>query len=103
MNDLFDLSFYQDKFIYRVQNGDTIKSIAEKFHTQETFLISLNALTEEVCVGDILLVEKIKGEPYIVKPLDTLEKIAGYDKDRIFEIINKNKTDVIFVGQKLFI
>ena len=103
MNKLFNLSDFQDLFIYRVEEGDTLRSIGDKFHAAETALISLNALTQEVSVGDVLLVERTNGIPYIVKPGDSLESITNGDKNKIFEIVNKNKTDVIYVGQKIYI
>lgn len=100
---LTDLSQVKNKFIYRVEKGDTVYSIADKFHTTKELLISLNALTEDVKVGEFLLVEKVQGEEYIVKPTDSLEEIAHSSREKSFEIINKNKTDFIYAGQKIYI
>lgn len=100
---LIDLSQVKNKFIYRVERGDTVYDIADKFHTTKELLISLNALTEEVRAGEFIVVEKIDGEEYVVKPTDSLQSIAHYSREKSFEIINKNKTDFIYVGQKIYI
>ena len=51
----------------------------------------------------MLVVEKPEGRAYVVKPFDTLESISGGDKKRELEILKNNKTDFIYVGQKLYI
>ncbi len=103
MNKLLNLSDFCGLFVYRVEEGDTIKGISEKFHAAETAIIAINALEEEVIPGDIILIEKTDGELYEVQPEDTIESISGGNKDKMFEIIKKNKTDVFYVGQRIYI
>ena len=103
MNKLFNLSDFVTSFIYKTEDGDDLSSIAEKFHTTESLLITLNALKEQPRPGDVLLVERVEGEPYVVKPGDTLLSIAGGDKDKVYMIMNNNRVDTIFVGQKIYI
>lgn len=60
-------------------------------------------LKNNVEVGDMFIVNQ--NEKYVVKPLDTMDKIAeklGVNKDYI---MNKNnlKTDKVFIGQILII
>lgn len=100
---LNDLSQVKNKFIYKVESGDSIFSIADKFHTTKELIIRLNALTEDVRVGEFIIIEKVQGEEYIVKPTDSLRQIAHYNNEKSFEIINKNKTNCLYVGQKIYI
>ena len=100
---LKSLSSVKSKFVYRVEKGDTVFSVADKFHTTKELIIYLNALTEDLREGELILVEKVQGEEYIVCPTDSLQKIAQNDKRRSFEIANKNKTDFFYVGQKIYI
>lgn len=91
------------EFIYRVENGDCLGSIAEKLQTTKQIIISDNALKEEPSAGELLLIEKPSGKPYIVKPYDTIESLSSGDKKRELEISSNNKTDFIFVGQKIYL
>lgn len=100
---LNDLSQVKNKFIYKVESGDTVFSIADKFHTTKELIIRLNALTEDVRVGEFIIIEKVQGEEYIVKPTDSLSQIAHNNDEKSFEIINKNKTDCLYAGQKIYI
>ena len=103
MNKLFDLSDFQKRFIYRVEKDDDLNSIADRFHTTPISIISLNSLAENICEGELLMIEKIDGNEYIVKPGDDFDKLSGFDSEKRREIITKNKTDVLFVGQKIYI
>ena len=100
---LRDLSFVKNRFLYMVEAGDTIKSIADKFNTTQQVLIVTNDLESDVKVGEYIIVEKVEGDLYIVKPNDTLEDIAKNDQERIIAIKKRNKIDKIYVGQKIYI
>lgn len=103
MSKLLNLSDFKKIFVYKFEEGDTLKSVAEKFRTTELRIIAMNALSEPPVSCDILLIERAEGREYIVKPLDTLYSICGGDEEKIFALKNKNKTDDIYVGQKLYI
>ena len=103
MNKLLNLSDFQSGFIYRTENGDTVTAIAEKFHTTPAVIIFHNSLTCEVVSGELLYIEKIYGEPYIIEPGDDLERIAEKFCVSPEKIVIKNKTDVFYVGQKIYI
>ena len=100
---LKDLSSVKNTFLYRVEVGDNLSLIANKFHTTQIVLIALNGLESEPLVGEYILIKKIEGEEYIVMPGDTFEKIAQNNNKIAQEIIRKNKTDCIYVGQKIYI
>ena len=104
MNDmLMNLSSFKNKFVYKVEHGETLKEIAEKFNTTRQILIVDNCLGEEPNEGDILYVAVPNGKEYIVKPFDSLESLSDGDKSKEREIIKRNKVDYIYVGQKIYI
>ena len=100
---LNNLSKVKSKFLYMVVRGDDLRAVADKFHTTQQVLIEINHLDEEIKEGEYILIEAVEGEEYIVKPEDTLEKIARYDKELLRRLILKNKTDSVYVGQKIYI
>ena len=85
------------KFFYRVQQGDTLSLIAQKFSAPIGRLIYNNNLTKEVSAGDIILVEQVE-KVYVVKPLDRLEDIAKKFKLSPQEILDKNHIEYIYCG-----
>ena len=101
-NKLQDLSSVKSKFIYKVERGDNLKSIADKFHTSQHALIVLNNLEDELLEGEYILIEFIEGDEYIVMPEDTIESISQYDRDRMQKLLVKNKISSIHVGQKIY-
>ena len=102
-NRLFDLSCAKNRFVYKVERNENISSIADKFHTTKEALIAINGISQEVSVGEFIIVQKIEGEKYIVKPTDNLLSIAHNDKNKVFEIMSKNKIDCVYTGQKIYI
>ena len=90
--------------IYFVKQGETLSSIADKFKTTKEIIIEDNQLTE-VEEGDILWIRKRNMSVYVVKPADTLQKVAqknGVSEAHIREV-NKLKSDSLYVGQKIII
>ena len=99
--------------IYRVKKGDTLWKIAEKFlkyGPRYNEIMSLNGLTSDMIYpGEILKIaidKKVSPKTYIVKPNDTLWKIAsnilgnGNRYQEIMELNNMNDANIA-VGQKL--
>ncbi|MBO6263668.1 MAG: hypothetical protein J6N93_05305 [Clostridia bacterium] len=103
MNNLFDLNDFNSKLIYKVSQGERISDICDRIGECVYAAIRDNSLTEEVKEYDVLYLEKTSGKLYVVEVGDTIEKICGYDENKIHYFISKNKTDVIFVGQKVYI
>ncbi len=90
-------------FVYRVEEGDTLYRIAEKYHTTRQILISVNGLTGEPEKGRLIVVERAEGERYVVKPGDTFGGLAGGNREKVFALMNKNKTDELYAGQMIYI
>lgn len=104
MNKKFDnIGRYKRIFVYKTERGDDLDSIAEKFGTTKRIIVADNLLSEEPRLGETLIVEKPEGRAYIVKPFDTIESLSGGDKKRELEMLKNNKTDFIYVGQKIYI
>lgn len=97
------LSDVKSSFIYKVGKDETVFSLADKFHTTVEVIVKLNALNEPIKNGQYLLIEKIEGEEYYVKPTDTIFSIASCDAIKKTEIVAKNKIEFIYVGQKLYV
>ncbi len=85
------------KFFYRVQEEDSISSIAHKFNAPIGRLIYNNKLVRDVSAGDIVLVEQVENV-YLVKPLDTIESIALKFNLDAQEILNKNHLEYVYCG-----
>lgn len=64
------------KFYYRVQEGQTIKSISERTGISVNSIIKQNALTEEVWAGDLLFLTKEDCALYKVMPQDTVKSVC---------------------------
>ncbi len=92
------------KFFYRVEENDTVMSVASKFSLPLFLLIEQNNLTSEVARGDLLYIENSYGQDlYEIKPTDTLESVASkFNVDKT-ELLMKNKTPYLFVGLKIII
>ena len=86
-----------EKFFYRVQSGDSILSLCQRFNCSMGKLISLNGLVREIRAGDILFVEREK-QVYMVKPTDTLNSIAKKFCVLPQSILEKNRIPYIFCG-----
>lgn len=110
-------------FVYKVEENDTLFSIADKFDVDVLVLMALNNLTYEsvIRVGDELLIpppslelptptplpEGVRGKiRYIVTTGDTLEAIAARFFSTVDAIVKESKLknpNEIFVGQVLTI
>ncbi len=90
------------KFFYRVQEGDSVLSVSERFGTPVIKIISLNNLSREVETGDMILLEEDGGGTYTVQPNDSLECILEKFHICESEFIEKNgKVDYVFYGLKI--
>ena len=92
---------------YSVKSGETLGAIARKFKLSLGTLINYNSIIDvrKVQVGSELQIPSINGIRYTVKNGDSIERLANkYGSD--FNLIcdyNNIKSDVIKVGQELFL
>lgn len=98
-----------DYTIYVVKNGDSLYSIANSFNVSVEELLTLNRLNSpEVYIGEQLLIptngiEIVGVIDYIIKPGDTLWKIANNCNVKVDDIVKLNNLDstIIYPGQKI--
>lgn len=100
---LTDVSGFKKRFVYKIESGDDLYSLAKRFHTTVAAIIADNALTAPPEKGELIVIERIDGKEYIVKPTDDIDTISRGDSGRAFEILRKNKTSVIYAGQTLYL
>ena len=83
---------FDKDILVKVGLSDNIEELKKKYNVKE-----------ELEVGDMFIVSS--QEKYIVKPLDTIDKIANKFGVSIEYLINKNnlKTTKVFVGQVLIV
>ncbi len=90
---------------HRVKKGETLEVVAGKYNKNKNILRNVNMLEDnyELREGDLLIVN-YKASTYVVKPLDTLTKIATKFNTTPEEIKAKNKiSDNLFIGQIIII
>lgn len=97
----------EDYTIYTVKNGDTLYSIAREFNTSVEELLTLNKLySTSLNIGQQLLIPKggieiVGVVDYVIKPGDSLWKIANNCNATVEDIIKLNNLDstIIYPGQ----
>ncbi len=85
------------KILYRVQRGDTLFSVCEKFGVSPLVTAEENVLDGEITEGDMLVLSE-KEELYSVKPLDTFASISskfGITEERLRKM---NNVPYLFYG-----
>ena len=99
-----------DYEIYTIQEGDSLYSIANKFNISVNDLIDFNALpTTILTVGETIRIPKgsvpNKENVYIVKPGDTLYRIANAYGVNVNDLITANNltSNILTIGQELVI
>lgn len=99
-----------DYELYTIREGDSLYSIANKYNIGVNDLIDYNALpTTVLIVGNTIKIPKTstpkKDNIYIVKPGDTLYRIANLYNVSIEDLINFNNlsSNILSVGQELLI
>lgn len=85
---------------YIVQKGDTWEKIAEMFACSESTIKFYNQ-TEVLSEGDILFLQKNEN-CYVVKPLDSVEKICAQTGLTKTELQTKTGCSKFFIGQKIY-
>jgi hypothetical protein len=87
------------KFYYRVQEGQTLKSISEKTGISVNSIIKENALTEEVWAGDLLFLTKEDCTFYKVLPQDTVKSICKKFNLTEEQFFSLNGVPYVYYGQ----
>lgn len=84
---------------YRVKKGQTLTEIASAFRLPPRVLARANALSGEVCEGQVLVIPAYAGNLYTVRGGESKSLLCGSKEN--FEVRNKTKclypTQVIFL------
>jgi len=107
-NDFKDKIATSSKLVfYKVEEGDNLSSIAQKFGiSTETIIWANNLKTQTIKPGDQLIILPVSGLLYEAKPNDDLISIANNFKVEVTEIIKANNLQAdakIASGEKLII
>ncbi len=99
---------------YVVRDGDTLTSIAKRFHTTVNQIAKLNNISDEtlIYIGQVLKIETSASSSlersfsgsYVVKSGDTLSSIANRFDTTVNELVRLNNIpnpDLIYVGEVL--
>ena len=91
-------------YIHRVKKDESLKDICVKYSVFCEDLLHLNNITEEnVKEGLLMVIDIPEGKRYVVKPFDTITKIANKFNISEKEILDFNNISQIFLGQILYI
>lgn len=88
--------------VHKVKKNETLLSIAKQYNSTVQKIQKLN-LIEETKEGERLLVPKLCGKQYSVRPFDTIQSIAKKYRINPKLILQYNDINNIFIGQVLII
>ena len=108
------VSEHMHTLTYVVRDGDTLTSIAKRFHTTVNQIAKLNNISDEnlIYIGQVLKIETSASSSlersfsgsYVVKSGDTLSSIANRFDTTVNELVRLNNIpnpDLIYVGEVL--
>ncbi len=91
-----------NSIVYLVEEGDTLRGIAEEFSTTEQLIITDNFLKNPIKTGDRLYIKSYK-KIYEVTPYDSIKSIALKFDTTAEKILEINKILYIYVGERIVI
>ena len=99
--------------VYKVQEGDTLVSVAQKYGVLASDLSQINGIMVGTVLnpGDYIIVPKMENENiyfsrYTVKDGDTMYSIArkyNIDPKFLLRLNGLNENDIIYVGDSIFV
>ena len=91
-------------YIQRVKKDESLKDICVKYSVFCEDLLHLNNITEEnVKEGLLMVIDIPEGKRYVVKPFDTIAKIADKFKTTEEKLMQFNNISQVFLGQIIYI
>lgn len=91
------------KIFYRVQDGDSLSAISNRFNVPTFYVIKLNNLTAEVCSGDLLYLELLDRRTYTVGATDTLLSLSEKFNIPPQKLLEDNGVPYIFYGLTIYV
>ena len=87
---------YDERKIYKVKDGQSLKSLANELSTTEYALIQANGLKEELFAGQILLLPPSRNV-YVVQAGDTKSLLCGSAE----KYEERNGTGIFYIGMRV--
>lgn len=87
---------------YRLIDDENMNNVCQKLNMDINELVKIN-MTKDAQGGDVILLAKRYIKSYVVKPLDTKEKIASIlniSVEQLNKITNNKK---LYIGQKIML
>ena len=92
-----------EKFFYRVQAGDSVATLSQRFCVPLTLMVKDNNLKKPIRQGQVLVINSVKGRLYKVKPHQTIEQVAKQFNTDKQKIINDNGIDYLYYGLTILV
>lgn len=89
--------------LYTVKKGDTLSSVAARFHASPSVIAEKNNLKGAPFEGMKLIIEEQEAFGYTVRPFDTIESIAAKFNVSRESVKKINGLDAVFVGQRILV
>lgn len=89
--------------MYTVKKGDTLPSIAAKFHASQAVIAERNNLKGQPFEGMKLVIDEQEAFGYTVRPFDSIEGIAAKFGISAESIERLNGVSAVFVGQRILV
>lgn len=96
-------NYNKKNILHKVAYGETIEEIAKLYNNSKEKIRKVNNLMGEIEEGNILLISEKNIAIYVVKPLDTFASIAKKFEVSVMHLKQLNKTEHLFIGQRLII
>lgn len=90
----------KENIIHRLKKNETLESVCAFYNVSVKDMKTINNINE-IWEGMCLLIPEPNSVLYIVKPLDTIKKIAEEFNVSEEYIKEKNKILNVFIGQKI--
>ena len=89
--------------LYTVKKGDTLPSIAAKFHASQSVIAERNNLKGQPFEGMKLIIDEQEAFGYTVRPFDSIRSIAAKFGISEESIESLNGVSAVFVGQRILV
>lgn len=92
------------KYLYRIQEGESLSEIAERCNCTVYDILNDNALTvEQAVTGIIITINSRNGMRYVVAPYENIENIAKKYNISADSIRKYNNIEEVFLGEVIYL
>ena len=89
---------FSSSILHQIEDGENLKNKKKRYNISVELLKHKNS---EIYAGNAILIEGVDKKYHIVKPAETIDSIAKKYNISPQEIMEKNNTTKLFVGQLL--